>query len=444
MNAKAEMRLPGFKTYGDFFKEATGDYKPIRCTRAERRKLVRRLGKLHGEPRDLVEGAREDILATARVREVRRYESGGTYVRYEVCPLKDDCSWDAPQQMLTLWDGEDALRAYTFICGSGRDAHVAANLHTEHNGTFGDKITYDIADALGFLVSMEPGDSVLVGNVECDSEFMVVSNVDGSPLVSWQVFADAWWMNSVGEVSWKETETAVRTFWKRGVIGVQEMFSWEPADPWDENTGKRTIHVARELRRALLRSVRQRDKVLEDTLRYFKVTEETGVKTLDLAVEHGEWREMMLALDREWSELYHVWSADDRAKLCLYLAIEDVGGADRDIASYFDEEVDGEKNDAYDFAKMVYWQEKGAKTGDVICQRNAGYLFRSADGLKHNGHRAVYWFEKAAAQRDAESMRALAKCLECGNCTKLDPARAAELRKTADAIKEPEQLESED
>ena len=56
-------------------------YKPIRCSSAERRKLVRRLGNLHGEPRDLVEGAREDILATARVREVRQYTSGGMYVR---------------------------------------------------------------------------------------------------------------------------------------------------------------------------------------------------------------------------------------------------------------------------------------------------------------------------------------------------------------------------
>lgn len=436
MNAKWESRLPGFRTYAGFFEEAIGPYKAVRSSRTQKRQMIRLLSKIKGEPKDLIEGAREDMLSTVCVREVRKYESGRNMVRYEVRPLMDDCSWDSPQQLLTLWDEHGELIVYTFVYGTGRDGKVAANLHVEHGGEKRDQIVYETVDALGFLNAMEPGDSMLVGNDDCSCEFMVVSNDNGVPRVSLQVFADAWWMNSVGDVSWGEAETAVRTFWKNGVIGVQELFDWEPADPWDENTGKRTIHVARELRRALMRSIRQRDKVLEGTLRYFGIAEEEGVKTLDLAVGHGEWKDMMLALDREWSNLYQIWSSEDRAKLCLYLAIENVGGADRDIASYFDEEFEGKKNDAYDFAKMVYWQEKGAKTGDVICQRNAGYLFRSADGLKHNGHRAVYWFEKAAAQKDANSMRALATCLDCGRCVKKDTLRAEALRSEAGALEE--------
>ena len=102
-----------------------------------------------------------------------------------------------------------------------------------------------------------------------------------------------------------------------------------------------------------MRAVRTRDRILEETIRHFGITEAGGVRTLDVAVEHGDWKDMMLALDREWSRLYKIWPAADRERLCLYLAIEDVGGADRDIATYFDEEVDGKKNDAFDFAKMV-------------------------------------------------------------------------------------------
>ena len=67
-------------------------------------------------------------------------------------------------------------------------------------------------------------------------------------------------------------------------------------------------------------------------------------------------------------------------------------------------------------------------------QKNAGYLFRGADGIKHNGQRAVYWFEKAAAQKDPEAMRALAKCLECGRCVRKDEARAEQLRTMAKEI----------
>ena len=435
MNAKTESRLPGFRTYAEFFREVNGKYTVVRSGRTERRKLVRRLTKLRGEPRDLVEGAREDLLATARVREIRNHADGRQYVRYEVRPLMDDCSWDAPQQMLTLWSEGEVLVAYTFICGTGRDVRVAGNLHVEHGGEEMNEIVYDLLAAERFLSDMEPGDSLLVGNDGCNCEFMTVSNVNGSPLVSWQVFADAWWMNATDEVSWAEALSAVRQFWSGGVIKLQEMFTWEPADPWDENTGMRTIHVARGLRRALMRAVRTRDRILEETIRHFGITEAGGVKTLDVAVEHGDWKDMMLALDREWSRLYKIWPAVDRERLCLYLAIEDVGGADRDIATYFDEEVDGKKNDAFDFAKMVYWNEKGARTGDVQSQKNAGYLFRGADGIKHNGQRAVYWFEKAAEQKDPEAMRALAKCLECGRCVRKDDARAEQLRTMAKEIK---------
>ncbi len=184
----------------------------------------------------------------------------------------------------------------------------------------------------------------------------------------------------------------------------------------------------------MMHARRMIDVQLEQTLLDNGIDEKEGVPTLDVDVPAGTWDEMMLALDEEWSRLAGVWSKDDRRKLCLYLAIQGVGGACRDIAFDYDKEVrgrDGEKNPKYDFERMLYWFEQGAKAGDAQSQYNAGYLYRNAEKTQHDCDRAVYWFEKAAAQDHVDGLKALAYCLECGRCVPTDRKRVEELKKRA-------------
>lgn len=212
------------------------------------------------------------------------------------------------------------------------------------------------------------------------------------------------------------------------------LFGFEPAGDWNPTAKTRTIHVARGLRRALMHARRMIDVQLEQTLLDNGIDEKEGVPTLDVDVPAGTWDEMMLALDEEWSRLAGVWSKDDRRKLCLYLAIQGVGGACRDIAFDYDKEArgrDGEKNPKYDFERMLYWFEQGAKAGDAQSQYNAGYLYRNAEKTQHDCDRAVYWFEKAAAQDHVDGLKALAYCLECGRCVPTDRKRVEELKKRA-------------
>ena len=211
----------------------------------------------------------------------------------------------------------------------------------------------------------------------------------------------------------------------------------DPAGDWDPEATVRTIHVARGLRRALMRAVRTCDRTLEQTLRDYGVNEKEGVKTLDLVVPCGRWEAMMRSLDERWSRLAGEWSEDDLRKLCLYLAIQGVAGACCDIAVSYDEEVhgtDGEKNPKFDFGKMLYGFERGAEAGDANCQYSTGYLYRNAEKTQHDCDRAVYWFEKAAAQDHVNGLKALAYCLECGRCTQTDRKRAEALKKRADEI----------
>lgn len=211
----------------------------------------------------------------------------------------------------------------------------------------------------------------------------------------------------------------------------------EPAGDRNPEASERTIHVARGLRRALMRAVRTCDRKLEQTLRDYGVDEKEGVKTLDLSVPVGQWKAMMKSLDKRWSELADVWPEDDRRKLCLYLAIQGVAGACSDVAVQYDEEIHGKagvKNPNYDFGKMLYWFERGAEAGDANCQYSTGYLYRNAEKTQHDCDRAVYWFEKAAAQDHVNGLKALAYCLECGRCAQTDRKRAEALKKRADEI----------
>jgi len=99
-------------------------------------------------------------------------------------------------------------------------------------------------------------------------------------------------------------------------------------------------------------------------------------------------------------------------------------------------EPEEERNHRYDNPRLaVYWYERAAEAGVASAQCDVANIYCFADDEKlWNGPRAVYWREKAAAQKHPDGLRGLAYCLECGKCCQggSDVARAKMLRDEAD------------
>ena len=71
----------------------------------------------------------EDILATAKLKDVREYPKNKImYVRVEVQFLTETAEWSRPYQMLAAWDSMHNLMGYTFPVGKGRRTELPVEL----------------------------------------------------------------------------------------------------------------------------------------------------------------------------------------------------------------------------------------------------------------------------------------------------------------------------
>ena len=129
---------------------------------------------------------------------------------------------------------------------------------------------------------------------------------------------------------------------------------------------------------------------------------------------------------------------------CAWQAINGDVAQQRELAWCFDwsSEPQEERNRRFDRPRLaIYWYEKAAEAGDALAQCNVGVIYCSDENVEMwNGHRGVYWLEKAAAQKVPEAMLGLAACLCCGRCCKggTDLARATALMEEAEKVKHEE------
>ena len=80
-------------------------------------------------------GAMEDVLATAKVREVRRYANAGReYARYEFKVLDAHGDWSDSYQLLALFSRVGRLQSYTIVRGKTRRAIVPTELNAKDVG----------------------------------------------------------------------------------------------------------------------------------------------------------------------------------------------------------------------------------------------------------------------------------------------------------------------
>lgn len=253
----------GFVTYDKLFELMNGDGVPTRLSEEEKSIFVNRLSGL--DPNIAPHyGVAEDCLGSAVVREARTLDAGRTYVRYEVSCRRSDWTWDGPYQMLVIWSPEGTADAYTFIHETGRGTRVAATLYTASCDR--SEYTSDVSHAIGFSLAMEDGDAIVVGNDDCDGEFICVTSEKGAARLAWQAFGSPYWFNSVSTVSWPEAVHAVRVFQTAGVRAAQNLCEWEVAEPYDTNTGDMTFHIPLILRRELAKAIRTGDKDLVDMI----------------------------------------------------------------------------------------------------------------------------------------------------------------------------------
>ena len=421
----------GFSTYEGFFSEMRGARAPL-CVDADGKvDLCKRLKCLRGEPGYLFDEVREDLLMTAAVKEVCACDHGQLYVRYEVCTLKENCEWDGPYQLLTLWSHEGALLSYTFVHGSGRHGTIGAMLYRRHGKKGYQRLVNDMDEVIQFVAKMADGDAVVVGNDDCNGEFLMADSRNGKMMLAWQVFAMPWMFNATKCVSIHLVRDAIHLFFERGVRGIQALCEWESAEDYDEPSKLTGFVITRSLRRHLFRALRLGNAEEVKVLHAFGVTTDGSVVPKELKVPFGSYESMLTALHGLLYAESNLLPEEDERRLRLFLALRGDDLAQCDLAYMLQE---GESPFSIDLNAAEYWYLQATRKGNPMAQNNLANLYRSDTPL-HDCKKAVYWHEQAASSKMPSAMLGLAECLCCPEWGNQDPERASVLREEATRLK---------
>ena len=128
--------LPGFVSHRAFFSSFSGGFTPVSVGAAEKRRLVSKIDQIHGQPENEVRSAVRDWMESAIVREVRKYENGETYVRFEArIRYTEGGPLDSGPLMLMLaLSPRGRVRRYTFVFGTGRNFGGVNIVMSRHRG----------------------------------------------------------------------------------------------------------------------------------------------------------------------------------------------------------------------------------------------------------------------------------------------------------------------
>ena len=321
MNGRILGGPPGFVTYEGFFRDLKEAREPVSIDAGGKSDLCKRLEAVCGDSGYLFDEAREDLLKTAEVKDVCSDVQGRLYVRYEVSALKENCEWDGPYQLLTLWSGEGTLLSYTFVHGTGRHGTVAAMLYRRGGSQGCRRVVRSRDEVLQFVDKMTDGDAVVVGNDDCDGEFLLIDSRQGNKMLSWQVFAKPWIFNSTKHVPIHVVQNAVNRFFEKGVLGIQELCEWEPAEDCDETSRLTEFVISRSLRRHLFRAMRVGNVEEVKALHVCGVVTDGSVAPQGIKVPFGIYESMLGALHELAYAEPKVLSEVDEKSVRLFLAL---------------------------------------------------------------------------------------------------------------------------
>ena len=163
--------LPGFVSHKAFFRSLTGGFTPISVSTSGKRRLVSKIGQIHGQPEKKVLPVVRDWIGSAIVREVRKYGNGETFVRFEAKYRRAEHKGEEsdPLMLMLALSPRGRMLRYTFVFGTGRNLG-GVNIYTSRDGAWKRSLNA-LSDLRKIVRTMKTGDFFIVEGVNNSSPF---------------------------------------------------------------------------------------------------------------------------------------------------------------------------------------------------------------------------------------------------------------------------------
>ena len=321
--------LRKFELYRVFMSALDGDFEPVRCTAEDRRQWLVRLEQLKGTtPYEEFDSMVEFMIAWGLVREVRRYDGGLTFVRYEVSELLYGNDNTRRYQLLARYSKRGRLLGYTVIHERGRAEtirEVVINENSKGNG-FRRSNAKDEADVLSFVDVMQKDDFVIViiGADGFNLAQAYTDEPDPNPefCVEWQC-GSMMWQCATETKSREQVRHFFEVYMDEGLGAAQLVFKkWRLVNWKRERQRKgKDIDIDRFLSAQLLWAIRSHDAQLVKHLTALGLSpdlESVKANNFKVRVDGGTDEEMLKQLRKMVKDLEPV----TRKKVLAYLSIK--------------------------------------------------------------------------------------------------------------------------
>ena len=319
--------LKKFELYRPFINALSGDFEPVLCSPEERRQWLVRLEQLKGTtPYEEFDSMVEFLIAWGVVREVRHYDDGRTFVRYEISELL--YGWDEVRrfQLLARYSSRRFLQGYTVVHETGGAEPIRDALLCEQSKGKGSRnvTTTNPTEILSFIDTMQKNDFIVI-SVGDDCFYLAQVYTDESDpkpefTIEWQCGSLMWQC-----AAWTKSRQEVRHFFdvymNEGLIAVQMLFKrWKLVDWKRERRRKgKSIEIDRFLSAQLLCAIRKGDNRKVRYLTELGLSADlNSVKAnkFEVRVDGGTDEEMLKQLRKKANEL----EPNERRRVLAYLS----------------------------------------------------------------------------------------------------------------------------
>ena len=136
LTGRRERLAPKLMSYDEFFAmlDAEGEFDSFDYDEETKKDILGDFLPVLRGSGDPLETHIEDILATAKLKDVRTYPKNEImYVRVEVRFLTETAGWSRPYQMPAAWDCFNVLKGYVFPVGKGTRTRLPIELENPEN-----------------------------------------------------------------------------------------------------------------------------------------------------------------------------------------------------------------------------------------------------------------------------------------------------------------------
>ena len=209
----------GFVTYKRMIEEFGGEIYPYKLNEDERVEFIQRLSS--------IENGALMVGTSIHARERWYLRDDAEYVRYEVTLLGDEHAGMSPCQLLSVWNSDKSLRAYTFLHDTGLMKNFVITMYSASNQRC--EHSFDFEQALAFSKDMKQDDWVKITNSDYRYEYVQINKVDHFPCVTWQVFRAPYRFNGMlteNIFCLGNTSYPLNILKQDGICGLQKHCEW--------------------------------------------------------------------------------------------------------------------------------------------------------------------------------------------------------------------------